>query len=322
MQSTLEQVTRLSARSDDAEDAHTRVADAFAPHELHLGDTRHLDFRLDVASTQHLATGVMAYGTDATITAPAMEERYHLNFPVRGDTTATHGHARTSFSGGRTGLVFGPWAPVFLRWSADSEQYHLNLSKSRLEGHAAKLVGGPIGDDIGFDLTFCLDTPRGRTVLSMTRFLHAELSRDDGIASVPVALHEFESALMTQLLMTIPNSLTPMLEAASPGTPRQRIRDAAAFMTAHAADAMSVTEIASAAGMSVRALQIGFRHEAGVSPMEFLRNARLDRAHQDLTLGAGSVSEIANRWHFYHVGRFAAQYRARFGTTPSATLRS
>jgi AraC-like DNA-binding protein len=34
------------------------------------------------------------------------------------------------------------------------------------------------------------------------------------------------------------------------------------------------------------------------------------------------VSEIALRWGFGHFGRFAAEYRRRFGESPSQTLSS
>lgn len=318
----LDPVIRISQRTSDMDVAHDDVASAFAPHELQIADAHALDFRLDVVATDNLATGIMAYGTAATMLAPAMERRYHLNFPVRGDTTVAQGNARRSFSGGHTGVAFGPSAPVFLRWSADSEQYHLNVSQARLETHASKLLGSPVDGDIGFDLTFDLDTPRGRTVLSMTRFLHAELSRDDGIASVPIALHEFESALMTQLLMTIPNRFTPLLNAPTQRNPRERIRDAVDYIREHAQDELSVADIAAAVGLSVRALQVGFQREAGASPMEFVRSIRLDLAHRDLVLGAGAVNEVAHRWHFHHVGRFASLYMARFGTHPSQTLRN
>jgi len=35
-----------------------------------------------------------------------------------------------------------------------------------------------------------------------------------------------------------------------------------------------------------------------------------------------TVSAVAHRWGFAHLGRFASAYRARFGESPSVTLRS
>ena len=34
-----------------------------------------------------------------------------------------------------------------------------------------------------------------------------------------------------------------------------------------------------------------------------------------------SVSEVATRWGFTHLGRFAGAYRLRYGVPPSQTLR-
>jgi adenylate cyclase len=57
-------------------------------------------------------------------------------------------------------------------------------------------------------------------------------------------------------------------------------------------------------------------------PMEFLRDLRLDRARQELLRASGraSVTDIAARSGFDHVGRFATRYRARYWESPSATL--
>jgi transcriptional regulator GlxA family with amidase domain len=63
-----------------------------------------------------------------------------------------------------------------------------------------------------------------------------------------------------------------------------------------------------------------FRDFYGVSPMRYLRNHRLQRVRDELlSETAGQVSEIASRWGFAHLGRFAAEYRRRFGECPSVT---
>ncbi|MDQ4118039.1 MAG: helix-turn-helix domain-containing protein, partial [Actinomycetota bacterium] len=56
-----------------------------------------------------------------------------------------------------------------------------------------------------------------------------------------------------------------------------------------------------------------------------LRRARMARAHADLRAGdptrGDTVATIAMRWGFSNPGRFAAEYREAYGTSPSETLR-
>jgi transcriptional regulator GlxA family with amidase domain len=83
----------------------------------------------------------------------------------------------------------------------------------------------------------------------------------------------------------------------------------------------SVADLARHAGVSARRLQQGFREHVGMTPIEFLRATRLERAHQDLVDGEVSVTDVALRWGFNHLGRFAEAYQERFGTLPSKTRR-
>ena len=66
-------------------------------------------------------------------------------------------------------------------------------------------------------------------------------------------------------------------------------------------------------------LQQGFRDHIGMSPTAYLRRVRLARAHDQLHRGEGTVAEVAYRWGFTHLGRFATAYASIYGVTPSTT---
>jgi AraC-like DNA-binding protein len=109
------------------------------------------------------------------------------------------------------------------------------------------------------------------------------------------------------------------------GDTPQPLRRALAFIDDHAADPITLNEIAVAAHLSPRGLQATFRRHLDTTPLAQLRSVRMERAHWDLQNaepGDTSVAALAARWGFTHLGRFAVDYRRRYGSSPSQTLRS
>ncbi|XOT96215.1 helix-turn-helix domain-containing protein, partial [Alcaligenes pakistanensis] len=85
----------------------------------------------------------------------------------------------------------------------------------------------------------------------------------------------------------------------------------------------TVDELSTIAGVSSRTLQQAFKDHYGVSPMQYLRQVRLDRLRHELIHSNEphlTLADLAMRWGFAHQGRFSAEYRGRFGETPSETL--
>lgn len=83
-------------------------------------------------------------------------------------------------------------------------------------------------------------------------------------------------------------------------------------------------DIASAMGLSERALRAKFTATIGIPPMRYLRLRRLTMARRTLQQAASegvTVTEVALLYRFSELGRFAAAYRDRFGEHPSVTLR-
>jgi transcriptional regulator GlxA family with amidase domain len=61
------------------------------------------------------------------------------------------------------------------------------------------------------------------------------------------------------------------------------------------------------------------------TPYRYLHALRLDEARRMLSSGTtnlDTVTQVAMRFGFRELGRFAADYRAAFGESPSHTLRS
>jgi AraC-like DNA-binding protein len=102
------------------------------------------------------------------------------------------------------------------------------------------------------------------------------------------------------------------------------LRRAAAFIEDNAHRDITTADIAAAASVTIRAVQLAFRRHWDTTPLAYLRRVRLDRAHRDLLAADPAhetVTAVAYRWGFPSTSRFAAQYRAAYGVLPSHTLR-
>ena len=86
---------------------------------------------------------------------------------------------------------------------------------------------------------------------------------------------------------------------------------------------VSAWSMAQAAGVSQKTLELAFRQAMGMTPGKYLMLTRLNGAHHELAdaiRGQHTVTEVALRWGFSHIGRFSGAYRQLFGELPSQTL--
>lgn len=87
----------------------------------------------------------------------------------------------------------------------------------------------------------------------------------------------------------------------------------------------TIVDICLALGVSERTLQYAFRDYVGMSPVAYLRVCRLNRVRAELAsadTASTTVTQVAMRFGFLHLGRFAGDYRRLFGVAPSETLAS
>jgi AraC-like DNA-binding protein len=85
-----------------------------------------------------------------------------------------------------------------------------------------------------------------------------------------------------------------------------------------------IPEMCKAIGVSERTLRICCQEHLGMGPKRYLLLRRMhlaQRALRQATPEATSVTDIATRYGFWQLGRFAVEYQSLFGESPSATLR-
>lgn len=80
-----------------------------------------------------------------------------------------------------------------------------------------------------------------------------------------------------------------------------------------------ISEISACVGVSERALEYAFARKYGVSPIRYFKFMRLHGARRDIRVGNLSVTDVAMKWGFCHLGRFSKTYRETFGELPSHT---
>lgn len=195
----------------------------------------------------------------------------------------------------------------------DYRESSMLFSARFLEGIAAEVAHGAPGP-LRFPLqaaTAAQATAWAAVARSVGRVLH-----DPGATPVEVA-HAKRAAAVAVLDLFAPDDLTTMAPAAS-----VRMAGAIEFIHARAHEPITIGDIVAASLLTARGLQDAFRRRLGVTPLEYLRQVRLDRVRDDLQAAAdtATVAAIAAGWHFAHPGRFSQYYRQRFGEHPRDTL--
>lgn len=220
------------------------------------------------------------------------------------------------------GLIFDTLRSERHFASAESDCRLVLMCFDRATEMARLLIDRPIGDDWPWAKTFGADSPIGRG-------LNAHVN--SALVNIQLA-HRARRAANHSLRLTEEALLMFIIEQAGIflglGDPddvappsAQQVSRAMELIEAMS-DPLTVTEVAEAVGVSVRALQLAFRRRLGASPHTVIKRARLRQARQLLESGeVTTVRDAANRLGFSNVARFSSEYRDVFGETPLMALK-
>ena len=164
---------------------------------------------------------------------------------------------------------------------------------------------------------------------SITGFQRTVYGILDELVSSPQTLaSEMQRAGLQQrvldaIVTVIANSSGSGGRLPAPSTRAYIVGRAIEFMEGHLGDPVSIRDVCAAIRVCPRTLSYAFATVLGASPKSYLMATRLDRTFRDLADArvTSSIENVAARWGFSHMGRFAKYYRTAYGERPSDTYR-
>lgn len=279
---------------------------------------------LNALSVGRVTVGYMQF-QDAVRIETAEAQNFHVDIPVAGRATMRAAFGSPIYGTQRTAGVFMPGRPVDLDCDAGFGQVSVMIPRDRLQFELESMLDQRLARPLEFTGELDLMAPGGRAMLQTLRLIDAVSEQPGGPLSHPLTLQRLEQLLMNNLLFAQPHNHSAQLTGSAPDPGARPVARAVELLRASPAHPWTVSELASAVSLSVRSMHEGFRRSLDTTPMAYLRRIRLEKVHEELVAappGTVSVTEVATRWGFVHLGRFAAAYAAAFGERPSDTLRS
>jgi len=305
----------------DLDEVRQVVAGLYCDHRL---DQSRRNERLDYGHRherlEQVSFSRMRYGAEVRVRPGALGDFYLVQMPLKGgDAFSVNGQAWRC--GPKQASAHGPEDELDMHWSADCEKFVVRIERQALERHAEAVLGPSAVGSLSFAPLVDLSDGKVRAWLETAQHIFAQMQHNPAIRDTPLMRTQFEHMLLTTLLSWLPAVRPPAPGAERPILPRH-VKLAEDFLQAHADQPVSIEDLSAQVGVSGRTLYEGFRKYLGVSPMRYLRDLRMSRARADLLDPARprSVTEVATRWGFFQLGRFAIDYRQRFGESPSDTL--
>ncbi|KPZ13074.1 BenABC operon transcriptional activator BenR [Pseudomonas amygdali pv. ulmi] len=308
----------------DRERIREQVGKVFKPHDLKVAtSTQEVSASMHHVHLGKLSLSRLEYGVPVSIDPGRLENFFLIQIPTRG-SAEIHCDGVRFTSSAQCASIISPDTPVSMRWAADAPQLALRLERQEVEKHCAQHLGHGLKTPLRFKPELLLTHPNASYFLQLLGALADALACDGHPIHNPLVLKQFEATLINALIYGQPNTLQNPLSAPEPArrVSPYFVKRTEEFILAHAHEPLSIEQLAEHAGGSVRTLFSGFREFRNISPMAFLRNVRMERVHLELrNPGTDSVTDIAMKWGFAHLGRFSQEYRKYYGELPSATLR-
>ncbi|MDT7737238.1 MAG: hypothetical protein QOK09_607 [Mycobacterium sp.] len=309
----------LTTDVDEATDALCRV---YAQAHINPIRSTRVNMRMNAVQLPRFSAGCIHFGADVFMQAEDFSA-YYIDTPLCGEAVTRWRDGYSQKTGLGSAAVLSPGTPCEIGMSSDCDQIYLKVSEPQIRGQLEDLLNRSARKRVTF-ARLNPNTTASSNWVELIRILARESGRPDGVLAHRLAVDNLQRLLIQGLLLIQPHNYAEAIRESEPSASAAVVRRAIDLMDAQPEAAWSTLQLARATGVSSKALQSAFGRSDRPRPMVYLRRLRLHRTHVELATSppeAVTVTAVAGRWGFVHLGWFADQYGQLFGESPSETLR-
>ena len=310
--------------TSDLDEARDGVSRVFSPHGLKVASVEHrLDTHLCHAPMGAVSINRLRYGATVDIDVGCTNDFLLVMMPLSGVSDIRCGDDAIR-STPQLASVISPTLPLRMRSRYDADQIMVRIDRALIERYCTQYLGHGLRRPVEFQLGMDLTGSGGESWCALVRYLVSELDRPTNVFTSALTRVHVEHLVLSTLLLAQPNVYRDdLMRPVRPIAPSY-VKRVEEFVEAHADRPLTIADLAAYAGVSTSTLFAGFRQYRDTSPIAYLKGVRMRRAREELQAASPSrakVTDVAMRWGFTHLGRFAADYKRWFGESPSDTLR-
>jgi len=283
-----------------------------------------LDTRINGVYVPDGYLGYVQYGSAAVRLEPCQERTdYWIQLPLHGRLNATIGKEHVTCDSRCAAIASPVHEHCLLESEPGSTRLQFALSNTALLSQLETLLWESVRGPVAFAPAIDLSSGHGQSLARYIRMAVADLENPRSLLLHPATMRAFVQFLAIALLRWHPHNYSEAMQRRGGAIAPRDVKRAVDYIEANLDNALSLTDIVHAAGVPGRTLFEHFRNFKGLAPLQYVRNRRFQRVRQLLLRSdaEASITTIATTCGFTHMGRFATEYRRRFGERPSETLR-
>jgi len=257
----------------------------------------------------------ISYGLPVNVVSPSLQGNYHLQILLSGYCVWRSIGKQELLAPGSL-LIINPDDSINLTYSADCEKFILKLPTSLLEDACIdQRLRVPING-----IRFLESHHQAQDLMDLISLIQLVCAESE-LVTPSVKLQSYYTKIIAmKLLLLVKNNALEWPARDMPDAFEEIIDSIDQNIMLD----LSTQSLACQFNMSLRSLYNIFERNLGITPKQYIRQAKLEKVRASLldpTCNIRTVTEVAIDYGFMHFGRFSSIYKKQFGELPSETLK-